>query len=493
MSHFQSAQTVLWFDSDHPLTAHEHKKLASAGLEACCIFSLTELQQRLSEGLAFALVIRQKPYQNTFKQVKEIMTQTGIALPVICRVTATDIEAAVQAMRLGAAHAMVDDEWSIPSWHTAVEGVNTLLEASAAAVVAQTSLAQAQSKLQGTQTSAQKSVVYVDPISQHLLALTQRVAQANVTALLEGPTGAGKEILARVLHESSNRAKGPFIALNCAALPEHLIDDMLFGHEKGAFTGAHKEFKGMFEQAQGGTLFLDEIGEMPLHLQAKLLRVLQEKQLSRLGSERFISLDVRIVAATNKDLRIAMAQHEFREDLYFRISTFKLKVPALCERPGDIMPLVASLLMRHTHNAQTYTLSAEAQERLLSYKWPGNVRELENVVQRAIVLCADRHIEPHHLMFDECRIENIRFDDHYQNNDLEADAQHSQSDKESVDMATSNLTAAIKSNEHQLILTAIRTTETRIEAAKKLGISPRTLRYKMARLKIEKPDLALAS
>ena len=490
MSQFQSALTVLWLDPVQQPSAHEHKKLASAGLLASCISTLQELKQHLSEGLAFALVIRHGTHQDLLQQVQELMTQTGIALPIICRVEATDIEAAVQAMRMGAAHAMVDDEWSIQSWQVALNGVNTLLEASAAAVVAQTSLAQASYKHQTQQSNTQKSVVYVDPMSQHLLALTQRVAQANVTALLEGPTGAGKEILARVLHESSGRAKGPFIALNCAALPEHLIDDMLFGHEKGAFTGAHKEFKGLFEQAQGGTLFLDEIGEMPLHLQAKLLRVLQERQLSRLGSERAIALDVRVVAATNKDLRKAIVQREFREDLYFRISTFKLKVPALCERPGDILPLVASLLMRHTHNAEAYTLSAEAQEQLLSYKWPGNVRELENVVQRAVVLCSDRHIESHHLMFDECQFENLAFDKDFTG--ATQDVSISETDENISELDTGNLNAAVKSNEHHLILTAIRTTETRIEAARKLGISPRTLRYKMAKLKTEMPDLAFA-
>lgn len=489
MSQIQSALTVLWLDTVQHPTTHEHKMLASAGLEACCISNLQELRQGLSEGLAFALVIRHGSHQDLLQQVQALMIQTGIALPIVCRVPSTDIEAAVQAMKLGAAHAMVDDEWSTKSWQVALNSVNNLLEASAAAVAVQASLAQAGNRHLTQASNAPKSVVYVDPISQHLLALTQRVAQANVTALLEGPTGAGKEILARVLHESSGRAKGPFIALNCAALPEHLIDDMLFGHEKGAFTGAHKEFKGLFEQAQGGTLFLDEIGEMPVHLQAKLLRVLQERQLSRLGSERPIALDVRVVAATNKDLRKAIAQREFREDLYFRISTFKLKVPALCERPGDILPLVANLLLRHTHNAETYTLSAEAQELLLSYKWPGNVRELENVVQRAVVLCSDRHIESHHLMFDECRIENIAFDKEF--NDVLNVSITAESAEMTSALEVSNLNSAVKSNEHQLILTAIRTTETRIEAARKLGISPRTLRYKMAKLKSEMPDLAL--
>ena len=352
----------------------------------------------------------------------------------------------------------------------------------------------------------QKSVVYVDPVSRHLLALAQRVAQANVTALIEGPTGAGKEILARVLHESSKRARGPFVGLNCAALPEQLIDDMLFGHEKGAFTGAQKEFKGLFEQAQGGTLFLDEIGEMPLHLQAKLLRVLQERLLTRLGSERQVALDVRVIAATNKDLRVAIAERQFREDLYFRISTFKLRVPPLRERRGDILPLVASLLLRHAPNAQEFTLSDDAQAQLLAYPWPGNVRELENVVQRAVVLCTDQHIEAHHLMFDDAADMQLHLAQELVatpvappapvasfNMPTEALRYPDTSATEDSAVIASNLQEAVKTSEHQMILAAIQTTESRMEAAAKLGISPRTLRYKLAKLKAENGTMAWAA
>jgi two-component system response regulator FlrC len=357
--------------------------------------------------------------------------------------------------------------------------------------------------------------VYVDPASRHLLALAQRVAQANVTALIEGPTGAGKEILARVLHESSKRARGPFVGLNCAALPEHLIDDMLFGHEKGAFTGAQKDFKGLFEQAQGGTLFLDEIGEMPMHLQSKLLRVLQERLLTRLGSERQVPIDVRIIAATNKDLRVAIAEREFREDLYFRISTFKLRVPPLRERKGDILPLVASLLLRHAPNAQAFTLSDEAQAQLLAYPWPGNVRELENVVQRAVVLCADQNIEARHLMFDDAADLSLHMSDDTLTSQptpsvtptsvatatpvsrfgmpTEALRYPDTSNTEDNAAIATNLQDAVKTSEHQMILAAIQTTESRMEAAAKLGISPRTLRYKLAKLKADNSNLAWAA
>jgi two-component system response regulator FlrC len=268
---------------------------------------------------------------------------------------------------------------------------------------------------------------------------------------------------------------------------------------------------------------LDEIGEMPMHLQSKLLRVLQERLLTRLGSERQVPIDVRIIAATNKDLRVAIAEREFREDLYFRISTFKLRVPPLRERKGDILPLVASLLLRHAPNAQSFTLSEEAQAQLLAYPWPGNVRELENVVQRAVVLCADQNIEAHHLMFDDAADLSLHMQDQALTGPVNAAPQHSNSStsvapassaptpvsrfgmptealnfpdtsnaEENAAIAT-NLQEAVKSSEHQMILAAIQTTDSRMEAAAKLGISPRTLRYKLAKLKAENGSMAWAA
>jgi len=335
-----------------------------------------------------------------------------------------------------------------------------------------------------------------------LLALAQRVAQTEVTALLVGPTGAGKEVLARVLHESSHRAKGPFVALNCSALPEHLIEDMLFGHEKGAFTGAHKDHKGLFEQAQGGTVFLDEIGEMPIHLQAKLLRVLQEKKLNRLGGESAIDLDVRVIAATNKDLRQAIEAREFREDLYFRISTFRLRIQPLCERPGDILPLAMQALNRLAKDGVPLSLSMESQLMLQQYPWPGNVRELENVVQRAVVLCRGRVVTPAHLMFDDNQPLYIDQNNRPQFQQAvhvmeptEPSADSFMAPAGSDDMkiaAPEDLMSAVKASEHQVILAAIHATDNRVEAAKKLGISPRTLRYKLAQLRERGMELAVA-
>jgi two-component system response regulator FlrC len=412
--------------------------------------------------------------------VQTLIGQLGFNVPVICRVERRRMEVTVDAMRHGALHVLPADEWSARAWHDATEGMKM------------------------ADSRQPKSFVFVDPVSQHLLALSQRVAQTDVTALLVGPTGAGKEVLARVLHESSHRAKGPFVALNCSALPEHLIEDMLFGHEKGAFTGAHKDHRGLFEQAQGGTVFLDEIGEMPIHLQAKLLRVLQEKKLNRLGGETSIDLDVRVIAATNKDLRLAIEAREFREDLYFRISTFRLRIQPLCERPGDILPLAMQALNRLAKESLPLSLSTEAQMLLQQYPWPGNVRELENVMQRAVVLCRGRVVTPAHLMFDENQplflepspqasavLQAVHV--------VEPAAPSADSFMASVSsndlkpQPAEDLFSAVKASEHQVILAAIQASESRVEAAKKLGISPRTLRYKLAQLRDRGMDMAIAA
>jgi two-component system response regulator FlrC len=390
------------------------------------------------------------------------------------------MEVAVDAMRLGALHVLPADEWTPAVWQEAVQGLNS-------------------------PELTTKSYVFVDPTSQHLLALAQRVAQTEVTALLVGPTGAGKEVLARVLHESSPRAKGPFVALNCAAMPEHLIEDMLFGHEKGAFTGALKEHKGLFEQAEGGTIFLDEIGEMPINLQAKLLRVLQEKKLNRLGGEALIDLNIRVIAATNKDLKLAIEQREFREDLYFRISTFRLRIQPLKDRPGDIMPLVMQSLTRHIKGGLPFSVSAEAQAMLTSYPWPGNVRELENVVQRAVVLCGGRVVTPAHVMFDDAGLDDQAGYASQMENLVQtmpavtypqpSYAQPAYAQPIYAQGASSapieirstetpvNLEHAVMVSEQQVIMAAIQSTDSRMEAAAKLGISPRTLRYKLAQLR----------
>jgi len=239
-----------------------------------------------------------------------------------------------------------------------------------------------------------KALLFHDPRSVALLEQVERIARSEATALVIGETGTGKELIARHIHNHSER-RGPFIAVNCGAFSESLIDAELFGHETGAFTGATQARSGWFEAANGGTLFLDEIGDLSPALQVKLLRVLQERQVTRLGSRRPISLDVRLVAATNVDLQKAIVAERFRSDLYYRLSVATLELPALCERPGDILPLANHFInvYRNKLKLDPVRLSPATQAALLAYEWPGNIRELENVIHYALIVCRDHVIE----------------------------------------------------------------------------------------------------
>ncbi|MET0379244.1 MAG: sigma 54-interacting transcriptional regulator, partial [Spongiibacteraceae bacterium] len=243
------------------------------------------------------------------------------------------------------------------------------------------------------------ALVFEDPSSKALQARLLRLAPSNASVLIIGETGTGKELIARQLHRHSQRESGPFIAVNCAALPEQLVESELFGHEKGAFTGAILQKKGWFEVANGGTLFLDEIGDLPAATQVKLLRVLQERELSRVGSRSSIPIDIRLVAATNVNLEEAVRAGRFREDLYYRLNVAKLNLPPLRNRPGDILPLAEHFVKIYSshlafHDAR---LSDSARRSLLAYPWPGNIRELENVIHHAMLVMSNNLIEAHDL------------------------------------------------------------------------------------------------
>src|ERR1700754_1332229 len=240
-----------------------------------------------------------------------------------------------------------------------------------------------------------KALVFHDPQSRLLLDHVERLARSDATVLVTGETGTGKELIARHIHATSGRG-GPFVAVNCGAFSETLIDAELFGHEAGAFTGASHARAGWFEAANGGTLFLDEIGDLPMSLQVKLLRVLQERQVVRLGSRRTIPLDVRLVAATNIDLARAVAAQHFRADLYYRLSVAGVRLPALHERQADILPLAEHFVGVYCNRLgiRSVPLSAEAVDALRRYSWPGNIRELENVIHYALIVCAGDEIHP---------------------------------------------------------------------------------------------------
>jgi len=310
------------------------------------------------------------------------------------------------------------------------------------------------------------SLVAEDLRTREILELSRRVAQSNATVMIGGKSGTGKEVFARYIHRCSARSDGVFVALNCAAIPENMLEAVLFGYEKGAFTGAHQASPGKFEQAQGGTLLLDEISEMSLALQAKLLRVLQEREVERLGGRKLIQLDVRVLATSNRNLREEVAAGRFREDLFYRLNVFPLTLPPLCERQRDILPLAAFLIKRYLQPGEAVpSISSVAQQRLLSHSWPGNVRELENVIQRALILRTGSEIFPADLCFE-----------------MESALESSAVDGETV--SAGRLSEDLKSVEEQMILDALANGHgTRKEVAEQLGISQRTLRYKIARLR----------
>ena len=235
------------------------------------------------------------------------------------------------------------------------------------------------------------------PAMAQVYNLVDKLSDTEANVLITGESGTGKELIARMIHEKSPRQNGPLVAVNCAAIPENLVESELFGHEKGAFTGAVKSRAGKFEQASGGTLFLDEIGEIPPDLQVKLLRAIQEKQVERVGGTRSIETDVRLVAATNRDLETAMEQGRFREDLYYRLNVIRIDLPPLRERSGDIIGLARHFLNLKKRGPEPAQLSSEAEDMLLGHDWPGNIRELENCMERALIVSGGGTILPEHL------------------------------------------------------------------------------------------------
>ena len=301
------------------------------------------------------------------------------------------------------------------------------------------------------------AMIAEDPATKSILEVARRVAPSDASIMISGESGTGKEVLAKTIHELSDRSDGPFVALNCAAIPENMLEAILFGYEKGAFTGAQVAREGKFEQANGGTLLLDEISEMALELQSKLLRVLQEQEVERLGGKSVIPLNVRVLATTNRKLTEEVASGRFREDLYFRLNVFPMELPPLRARREDIIPLSHRFIKAYAAE-RALDLSASAEDKLMSHGWRGNIRELGNCIHRACILASGSTITPSDLVFDELTNSS------------------SSSDQPAGD--------DLKGNERDLILAALRDSNgNRKLASERLGISGRTLRYKLAKYK----------
>ena len=367
--------------------------------------------------------------------------------------------------------------------------------------------------------------VAMAPSSKQLLQLARRVAQSDSTVLVVGESGTGKEVLARYIHDHSARRNQPFIAINCAAIPENMLEAMLFGHEKGAYTGAHTSSPGKFEQANGGTLLLDEISEMDIGLQAKLLRVLQEREVERLGGRKTIKLNVRVIATSNRDMRNEVVAGKFREDLYYRLSVLPLQWSPLRDRMEDIIPLAEKLLQKHAQkqNRRGVSLSASAQQMLLAYPWPGNVRELDNIMQRALILQEGRSIQAEDLglgggVYSQSPMHysqkpNLLEAAQAVNPGAEFDVSEAAFAPQAIGRVSQFSVASLpvdnialisnqpvhhsslnnpalgndlKQREYEIIMNTLRNERgSRKNTAERLGISARTLRYKIARLREE--------
>ncbi|MCE0494519.1 sigma-54-dependent transcriptional regulator [Vibrio salinus] len=337
--------------------------------------------------------------------------------------------------------------------------------------------------------------VVADEKSLKLLALADKVAKTDASVMIMGPSGSGKEVMSRYIHNASLRKDGPFVAINCAAIPENMLEATLFGYEKGAFTGAIQACPGKFEQAQGGTILLDEISEMDLSLQAKLLRVLQEREVERLGSRKSIKLDVRVLATSNRDLKRYVHEGNFREDLYYRLNVFPITWPSLSDRPGDIQPLAEHLIERHCKKLglPVPVLEESAVRKLLAYPWPGNVRELDNVVQRALILTENQQVTGEHILLEGVDwqdsdglqqlvagdssdvVPSVRTVAEYEENGVS---------HMSLNSGNSGLGGELRDQEFSIILETLKECNgRRKEMAERLGISPRTLRYKLAKMR----------
>ena len=364
----------------------------------------------------------------------------------------------------------------------------------------------------GSRNKGSDAPIAEDPISKRMFQLAAKVAASDSTVMISGESGTGKEVLARYIHQQSPRSEQPFVAINCAAIPENMLEAILFGHEKGAFTGAVASSPGKFEQANGGTILLDEISEMDLSLQSKLLRVLQEREVERVGGRKTIHLDVRVIATTNRDLGHYVREGQFREDLYYRLTVFPMHWQPLRERPLDIMPLATSLLKTHCRKMKLtgIAFAPDAKQAMTDHLWPGNVRELDNALQRALVLHQGNVIQASDLCLelgingrtaatvptapsvtdqaaDTHSIAEPADDQSLMPNDGGQSATFDRPAR--TDVATS-LGDEVRQREFRIIIEALRKERgRRNRAAEQLGISPRTLRYKLAQMRDAGIDL----
>jgi two-component system, response regulator FlrC len=403
------------------------------------------------------------PGKNGMQLLQHIQSEHP-GIPVVLMTAFGSIEHSVQAMQIGAADYLVKPFRS-----------DVFLEV-------------IEIYLSNTKPADEDLPVAEEESSKQLLQIAQRVAATEATVLVTGESGTGKEVLARYIHNSSVRRSGPFVAINCAAIPENMLEATLFGYEKGAFTGAHASREGKFEQANGGTILLDEISEMDAGLQAKLLRVLQEREVERLGGKSTLKLDVRVIATSNRDLRQCVGEGSFREDLFYRLSVFPLQWQPLRERRGDILPIARKLIASHCRKMgrTPALLDGSAEYALRNHEWPGNVRELDNSIQRALVLQDSGYLSATNLSLDQMG-DSVVISNELGgvNNSITSMLSVQKGNRESAGLIDPGLLDSdLKQREYEVILSTLKKNRGKRKlTAEVLGISARTLRYKIARMR----------
>jgi len=332
-----------------------------------------------------------------------------------------------------------------------------------------------------TETKFSDTDMVIESNAMKVLASTaMKVAQGNVPIMITGDSGTGKEVVARFIHQQSQRKDAPFVAINCAAIPENMLEATLFGYEKGAFTGAYKACPGKFEQAQGGTFLLDEISEMDLSLQAKLLRVLQEHEVERLGGTKTIALDVRILSTSNRNMKEEVVAGRFREDLYYRLNVFPLYISPLKDRVEDILPICDILINKHSISLGVTAplMNEAAKDKVIHHMWPGNVRELENVMQRALIMCSGNKINENDILIesDILAASNVL--------SITKNKNEINGFDKIISDAPASLGSNLKNREFDIILNTLKELKgSRKKTSERLGISQRTLRYKLAKIR----------
>jgi DNA-binding NtrC family response regulator len=419
---------ILVVDDDSEMRAALRDAIQRLGYTVVLCEDGYEAVNKLSQSYYSLLITDMKmPRMDGLSLLKE-MRKKGHNIPVLVITGFGTVENAVETMKEGAIDYLLKP-FSFESLKSAIESIIR-------------------------KTSLEKEIIFKNPEMQKIINLAGNLAMSDITVLIFGESGTGKELLARYIHKKSKRSDKPFVAVNCAAIPDNLLESELFGYEKGAFTGATEKRKGKFELANGGTILLDEIGEMSMTLQAKLLRVLQEREIDRIGGKEPISIDVRVIATTNRDLEKECIEGRFREDLYYRLNVFPLKVPALRDRPEDIEILAEHFLRKFSLNyaKNIEAFDDEAMEYLMSRKWRGNVRELENIIQRAVFVCSERYISIKDLII-------------YDNSNSDSKI---------------NINGSLKDLERELILKTLKDVGgNKTKAAKILGLSVRTIRNKL--------------